>query len=186
MKMRHAFTALLTIGILAFIIHGRTEMNDSAPGESGVPEAVTPIPSETPNKKNVIKNILKPNMNSNASLPLDIELEKKIFKARKFLAKTSMMTGKTAEELHTTPPEVLRSAEAIGEIAVELKKHPELISQAIPFYLECALDPDGMSSTRALCAYRLDRYRANWDEKTKAGVALIPAEIQTLKEKIGN
>lgn len=171
---------VFAVGVLIYI--GREKIDESAANS----EAAPPIPTQTVSP---VPPGQSPGLYESSQVPA-AEAEQSLLaalsSAREGLAKKAQMKAKTESEVHHTPIEVVESARRIGAISELLEKSPALIPQALPFFVECAKDPEGMPATRALCVYRLRSYEKNWDGSTTAAFAKIPKPILELAEKLGD
>ncbi len=121
-------------------------------------------------------------------LVLRSKIEKKtrvlISEAELSIPTFEMMKNKTTEEVHHTPKEIIESSRKLGALAEHLAGNPTLIPESLPFYASCALKKDALNPIRALCTYRLLRYKKNWTEKTRDDFSKIPKTILALAKEI--
>ncbi|RYZ61090.1 MAG: hypothetical protein EOP09_20380 [Proteobacteria bacterium] len=77
-------------------------------------------------------------------------------------------------------------ADQMGEIASLVSEHAELKPQARNFYASCAIDPDGLTSVRALCLKNYSQLTQELDAAPIASVEHIPSSIRELSRFLEN
>lgn len=140
------------------------------------------------------ENLLNKNSNSNSNessekkIPLKLTLNE--FKTFLETFEKKIPTRKSLKKLDSNRvhhlPEVLEEAAVeFGKIAEILEKKPDFIETALPFYFECAKNPAGIQSVRALCFYQFKKMKEKLNQTvTPNEMNDISSDVIELSEKL--
>ena len=90
----------------------------------------------------------------------------------------------SSEDVHMTPKAIVEAAVEIGRVAEMIEAHPELSSQGLAFYRECAEKESAVESIRATCLSDFTTLRKR--SGNSEALPKVPKRIALLAEKLSS